>query len=107
VNVTELTTAAGWIAGLAIVALIASGWRKPARATANPPRARSERPHLREGPQLVEHKAPLVTRIPLWRRVWAVVASGGLALWVGAVAATVIAFGAAWIVVTLTDMLKQ
>ena len=105
-NVTELTTAAGWIAGLAIVALIASGWRKPARAAANPVRA-----HIRRGipdrANAGDVKAPLAERTPLWRRVWAVVASGGLALWVAAVTATVIAFGTAWIVITLTDMLKQ
>ena len=105
-NVSELTIAAGWIAGLAIVALIASGWRKPARATVDPARARWERATA-ERPHLVEHKAPLAEHTPFWKRVWSVVASGGLALWVGAVAATVIAFGAAWIVITLSDMLKQ
>jgi hypothetical protein len=39
--------------------------------------------------------------------VWAVVAGGGLALWVAAIAATLIAFGLAALVVTLTNMLKQ
>ena len=56
---------------------------------------------------MVDEKAPLAEHTPLWTRVWAVVASGGLALWVAAVAATVIAIGTAWIVITLTDMLKQ
>lgn len=56
---------------------------------------------------MVEQKAPLAEHTPLWRRIWSVVASGGLALCVAAVAATVIAFGTAWIVITLTDMLKQ
>lgn len=105
-DVTELTTAAAWIAGLAIVALIASGWRKPARAAANPARARLLRVPPNPVPR-VEHKAPLVEPTLLWRRVWAVIASGGLALWVAAVTATAIAFGAAWIVITLTDMLKK
>ena len=41
------------------------------------------------------------------RRVWAVVASSGLALVIGAVLATVTAFSLAWIVTTLTDLLKQ
>lgn len=105
-NVTELTTAAAWIAGLAIVALIASGWRKPARATVNPARARvSNGPGQRV--RLVEAKTPFAEHTPLWRRVWAVVAGGGLALWIAAVVATLIAFGTAWIVITLTDMLKQ
>ena len=106
VNVSELTTAAGWIAGLAIVALIASGWRKPARATVDHARAPLERGTSRPA-QLVEQRAPLVEHTTFWRRVWSGVASGGLALWVGAVTATVIAFGGAWIVITLTDMLKK
>lgn len=105
-NVTELTTAAGWIAGLAIVALIASGWRKPARATVDPARAAPENGTARPA-KFVEQNVPLVEHTPLWRRVWSAVAGGGLALWVGAVAATVIAFGGAWIVITLTDMLKK
>ena len=37
-SLSELTTASAWIAGLAIVALIAAGWRKPARATVDPTR---------------------------------------------------------------------
>jgi hypothetical protein len=98
VNVTELTTAAGWIAGLAILALIASGWRKPARATADP---------ARDPAELVEQKMPLAENTPLWRRLRAVVASSVLAVWIAAIAATAIAFGAAWLVITLTDMLKK
>jgi hypothetical protein len=39
--------------------------------------------------------------------VWAFVASSGLALVIGAVIATVTAFSLAWIVTTLTDLLKQ
>lgn len=105
-NVTELTTAAGWIAGLAILALIASGWRKTARAATDPARARFVR-RLPDQVPVVEQKAPLAEHTPLWRRVWAVIASGGLALCIAAVAATVIAFATAWIVITLTDMLKQ
>ena len=41
------------------------------------------------------------------RRVWAVVASSGLAVVIGAVIATITAFSLAWIVITLTDLLKQ
>lgn len=105
-NVSELTIAAGWIAGLAILALIASGWRKPARAATDPARARFRRALPVQVP-VVEQETPLAEHTPLWKRVWAVIASGGLAIWVAAVTATVIAFGTAWIVVTLTDMLKQ
>ncbi|MBI4884745.1 MAG: hypothetical protein HY826_11910 [Actinobacteria bacterium] len=104
-NVTEITTAAGWIAGLAIVALIATGWRKPARAGTEVARAwpRNDRPNIK----VVAKKTPLLAPTPFWKRVWAVVAGGALAFWMAAIAATLIAFGLAALVVTLTDMLKQ
>ena len=106
VSITEITTAAGWIAGLAIVALIAAGWRKPARATADPARAR--RPSSAPaGVEVSEVRAPLARRSPWWRRLWAVVAGSVLAVWVGAVVATIIGFGTAALVITLTNMLKK
>jgi hypothetical protein len=105
-DITQVTTAAGWMAGLAIVALIATGWRKPARATADPARAwRPSRAPV--GVELKEVRAPAATRTRWWRRLWSVVASSVLAVWVGAILATVVAFGLAWTVITLTDMLKQ
>ena len=39
VSVTDLTTQAAWMAGLAIVVLLLAGWRKNARATAQIPRS--------------------------------------------------------------------
>jgi len=106
VNITEVTTAAGWIAGLAIVALIAAGWRKPARATADPARAR--RPlSAPAGVEVSEIKAPMARRSPWWRRLWSVVAGTVLAVWVGAVLATIIGIGTAALVITLTNMLKR
>ncbi len=106
VSITEVSTAAGWIAGLAIVALIATGWRKPARATADPARARwLRRPPT--GIELSAVKAPFDSPTRWWRRLWAVIASSVLALWVGAIVATTVAFGVAWIVITLTGMLKK
>jgi hypothetical protein len=106
VSITEVTTAAAWIAALAIVALIATGWRKTARATADPARAR--RPH--RAPTGVEVRAlpaPLATRTRWWKRVWAIAASSALAVWVGALAATAIGFAMAWGVIILTSMLKK
>lgn len=106
VSITEVTTAAGWIAGLAIVALIAAGWRKPARATADP----AWRPAALAAPTGLEVavlRAPMARRSPWWRRLWSVVAGSASALWVGAVVATVLGFGIAWLVITLTDLLKQ
>jgi hypothetical protein len=88
------------------VALVAAGWRKPARATANP--ARALRPtRARVGLLVTEEDVPLEPRTPLWRRVWAIVGGSAMALVTGAVAATLIGFGASWIVITLSHMLKK
>jgi hypothetical protein len=106
VSTRELTIATAWIAVLAIVALVAAGWRKPARATANP--ARALRPNrARLGLRVTEEQVPLYRPTPLWRRAWAIVASGTMALVVGAIAATLIGFAASWIVITLSHMLKK
>ncbi len=56
---------------------------------------------------VTEHNAPLDRRTPLWRRLWAVIAGSTMALVTGAVAATLIGFGASWIVITLSHMLKK
>ena len=91
---------------LAIVALVAAGWRKPARATANP--ARALRPsRARIGLPVTEDNVPLHRSTPWWRRSWAIVASSTMALITGALAATLIGFGASWIVITLSHMLKK
>ena len=107
VSITEVTTAAGWIAGLAIVALVATGWRKPARATADPARARFMPKRAPVGLEVVDEEAPVYRRPRWWRRVWALVASSVLAVWVGAVVATVAAFGLAFLVIRLSEMLNQ
>ena len=98
-----------WIAGLALVALLFAGWRKTARA--QPKRHRSDQDPLarpRRVPfEVRETVAPPYHSAGVLRRVWAVVASSGLALVIGAVIATITAFSLAWIVITLTDLLKQ
>jgi hypothetical protein len=43
----------------------------------------------------------------LWRRLWAIVAGSTIALVAGAVTATFVAFGASWLVITLSHMLKK
>jgi hypothetical protein len=106
VSTSELTIATAWIAVLAIVALVAAGWRKPARATANPARALRPR-RARLGLQVVEVATPLHRRTPWWRKIWALVAGSTMALVMGAIAATLIGFGASWIVITLSHMLKK
>lgn len=44
---------------------------------------------------------------PWWRRVWSVIASSGLALILGGLVATVVGTGAAYLVITLSRMLKR
>lgn len=101
-SITELTADAAWIAGLAIVALVATGWRKTARATAPPARARR-----RSIDALEELDAPLQAHTSMLRKLWAAVASGTIAVVVGAMLATVVAFSLALIVIRATGMLQR
>ena len=107
VSVTDLTTAAGWMAGLAIAAMLFAGWRKNARAIPRTPRAEPKlrRPRVPIG--IAEATVPLYKRPNPLRRVWAAVASAGIGIVIGVVAAIIIAFGSAYAVVTLTDLLKS
>ncbi|MEP7112662.1 MAG: hypothetical protein ABI862_05315 [Ilumatobacteraceae bacterium] len=102
----ELTIATAWIAVLAILALVAAGWRKPARATANP--ARALRPkRARVGLSVMEADVALHRRTEWWRKVWALFATSTMAAVAGVIAATLIGFGASWMVITLSHMLKK
>jgi hypothetical protein len=106
VGITEITVAAGWIAGLAILALIATGWRKTARAAPDPARGSD----LTGGPvgiEVIEVEAPIERSTPVMRRIAAAATGGVLALWIGAVIATILGFGLAYGVITLTHMLKR
>jgi hypothetical protein len=121
VGITEVTVAAGWIAGLSILALIATGWRKTARAAADPARGAdpavgpvgppgspgSPGPVGPIGAEVVEVEAPIERPTPVLRRIGAAAAGGALAVWIGAVVATVLGFGVAYGVITLTHMLKR
>jgi hypothetical protein len=106
VSINDLTVRMAWLAGLALVALVLAGWRKTARAQPKAPRRLTDAP--RRVPYQVEPQVapPYHAAGPL-RRIWAVVASSGLALVIGAVLATVTAFSLAWVVTTLTDLLKS
>lgn len=106
VSITEVTVAAGWIAGLAILALIATGWRKTARTTADPARAR--RPDQAPiGIEVVDLPAPIDRPTSVWRRVRGVVGGTVLAVWLGAVVAAILGFGVAFVIITLSHMLKR
>jgi ABC-type nitrate/sulfonate/bicarbonate transport system permease component len=106
VSINDVTVRMAWLAGLAIVALVLAGWRKTARA--QPKGARSPVAAPRRVPFEVTHGIAPQYRPPgPLRRVWAALASSGLALVIGAVLATVTGFSLAWMVVTLTDLLKR
>jgi hypothetical protein len=106
VSVNDLTIRAAFVAGLALFALLLTGWRKTARAT--PKTSRGVDGTLRRVPYAVvrEPTPPYHAPNPL-RRLWALVASGGLTVIIGAVIATVVAFGVSVIVTRMTDLLKQ
>jgi heme A synthase len=106
VSINDLTVRMAWVAGLAVAALLLAGWRKTARAQPKGPRSPYQTPR-RVPFELRESAAPPYHPAGLLRRVWAVVASSGLAMVIGAVIATITAFSVAWIVITLTDLLKQ
>lgn len=52
-------------------------------------------------------EAPAYRHPRWWRRLWSVVAGSVLAVWTGAITATIIGFGAAWMVIRLSEMLKR
>jgi ABC-type nitrate/sulfonate/bicarbonate transport system permease component len=111
VSVTDLTTSAAWMAGLAMVALVLAGWRKNARATTRTPRGapsgEPSAPRRWEPIPIAEATTPLYKRPSLLRRLMAAAAGSAIAIVIGAVAAVVIAFTAGWLVMTMTDLLKQ
>ncbi len=95
------------MAGLAIVALVFAGWRKAARAAPRTPRAEPKlrRPRVPVG--IAESTVPLYKPPNVFRRALSGVASVGLGLVIGVVSAILIAFGTAFLVVTMTDLLKS
>jgi hypothetical protein len=106
VSITDLTTRAAWMVGLAVVALLFAGWRKTARATPRPPRVR----RAVVGPagfEVSEVEAPYHRRTPVWRKVWSIAGTTVITVVLGAALATVIGFSAAWTVTTLTELLKK
>lgn len=115
VSVNEVTIRAAVIFGLAIVALVASGWRKTARAQTRLRRevatdntgGTSIRLPRRVPIEIVEHPAESYRAAGPIRRLWALIASAGLTAVIGAVVATVAGFGIAVMVTVLTDLLKQ
>ncbi len=90
-----------------MLALVFTGWRKNARAAARPPRGE---PLVRRHwvpVEVAETTTPLYRGAGVLRRVWAGVASAGLAVVIGAVLAIVVAFAAGYLVITMTDLLTK
>jgi hypothetical protein len=111
-SVAGITLRAGLIAALAIVALLFTGWRKPARAEPRSPRGVVERGLVyKTGPApgvpVDQLDTPEYRRPGVVRRVMAALASGGIAVLFGAVAAIAVSFGIAMAVIWLTDLLEQ
>lgn len=102
-SVDVLTVAAAWIAGLAIVALVLTGWRQPARA--QPRTRRGAAPDW--NPVEVDHEPGEAYRRPgPLRRLLAGLAGLGITLITGAVIAIVLSFALALTVVRLTGLLS-
>ncbi len=95
------------MAGLAVLALVLAGWRKTARATARTPRGESILRRQWDPVPIAETTTTLYKRPGLLRRLWSALAGSMLAVVIGAILAIVVAFGTGYLVVTLTDLLKQ
>ena len=107
VDTARLTIAALLMSLLALIALMAAGWRPRARATADPAHSRNPGYEDLTALPVAELDAPIERPTAWWRRLWSVAAGFGLGLWVGAAMATIAGFGAAWLVIRLTDMLRR
>ena len=104
-SVDGLTVRAAFIAGLAIVALLLTGWRKPARAEPRSPRGPSGRPSV--GIVVDHYDAPPYRRPGVVRRLLALVASGGIGILTGVLLAITVSFAVAIAVIWLTNLLQQ
>lgn len=104
-SVDGLTVRAALIVGLAIVALLLTGWRKPARAEPRSPRG----PLRRDAPAIAvdQTDVPDYRRPGPLRRLLALVASGGIGLLTGVLGAVVVAYAVALAVIWLTNLLQQ
>lgn len=104
-SVDGLTVRAAFIAGLAIAALLLTGWRKPARAEPRSPRGVRTREPVGV---VVDHvDTPLYHRPGVVRRLLAAAASGGIGVLIGIIAAIVTSFAIAFAVIWMTNLLQQ
>lgn len=108
-SVEGLTIRAALILGLAIAALLLTGWRKPARAEARSPRGARNEPAAMSGTGIaVDHvDTPQYRRPGVIRRALALVASSGLGILTGVLAAIVTSFAVAMAVIWMSNLLEQ
>lgn len=93
------------IALLAIVALLLTGWRKPARAESRSPRGPARQDVA--GVVVEHYDTPAYRRPGPLRRVLALAASGGIGVVTGVLAAIIVSFSIAIAVVWLTNLLQR
>lgn len=110
-TVDELTGRAALIAALAVVALVAAGWRKPARAASRSPRGPLARLRPGDAPPAGVPVVRLPTephhRVGPLRRLFSLAATGVVAVTTGAVIAVILAVAAVLAVIGLTDLLGR
>ena len=107
-SLTEISTRLGFIAGLAMLALLVIGWRKPARNFPHPPRA--DQQSRQSDQRLLDESNPLNTAAPdlsetIARKVLDATGLGAIALVGGIVAAIVIATALSFIVTNVISRL--
>ena len=107
-SLTEISTRLGIIAGLAMLALLVIGWRKPARNFPHPPRA--DQQSRQSDQRLLDESNPLNTAAPdlsetIARKVLDATGLGAIALVGGIVAAIVIATALSFIVTNVISRL--
>lgn len=105
-SVADITRSAAWMVALAVVAMVTTGWRRKARATA----ASARRPIFVRpivGAELEELRPDLYDGTSWMQRLRAVTGGVVMAVALGAVLATIVGFGAAWTIITLSDKLVR
>ncbi|MFZ8997465.1 MAG: hypothetical protein ACO225_12055 [Ilumatobacteraceae bacterium] len=110
ISVDGLTVRAAFLAVLAVVTLVLTGWRKPARVGSTSPRGQARELTSRspEPGISVEHlETELHRRAGPIRRLAAAIGAGTIAVITGMVLAIVLSFAAALAVIRLTDLLTS
>lgn len=105
-SLTDLTVRVAAIAAFALLALIAVGWRQPARQRARSHRTDATTSHrsTRSTTHGVDEPA-VALGDDVKQRVLRVTALGGLALVASAVVATIVSVALAWLVTNIIDRL--